>query len=138
MTGWTLILRVGMPASTHLTGINWTSAPAGSGNETEKRTSGERMDVLFAADAAVREAVPAIVLRHRSAGVLTWALIHQIESEVLAEVAASGKHSPRMLNMLRAPAALDYPKDDRPVSFQGHDFVPPVFGAIDDAWRRVN
>jgi hypothetical protein len=43
-----------------------------------------------------------------------------------------------MLNMLRAPAVLGYPRDDRPVSFEGNDFVPPVFGAIDDAWRRVN
>ena len=66
------------------------------------------MDVLFAADAAVKEAVPAVVLRHREAGVLTWALLHQIESEVLAEVAATGKHSARMLDMLRAPAVLDY------------------------------
>lgn len=96
------------------------------------------MDVLFASHAAVTEAVPAVVLRHRSVGVLTWALLHRIESEVLAEVAATGKHSVRILDMLRAPAALDYPKDDRPVSFEGHDFVPPVFGAIDDAWRRVS
>ncbi|WP_240159143.1 hypothetical protein [Burkholderia sp. Ax-1724] len=44
----------------------------------------------------------------------------------------------RVLDMLRAPAALDYPEDNRPVSFEGHDFVPIVFGAIDDAWRRVH
>jgi hypothetical protein len=50
------------------------------------------MDVLFAADAAVRDAVPAVVQRHRSAGVLTWALLHSIEAEVLADVAATGKH----------------------------------------------
>ncbi|MGF6440124.1 DUF2471 family protein [Paraburkholderia youngii] len=96
------------------------------------------MDVLFAAHAAVKEAVSAVVLRHRSAGVLTWALLHRIEAEVLAEVAATGKHSARILDMLRAPAALEYPKDDRPVSFRGHEFVAPVFGAIDDEWRRVN
>uniref|UniRef100_UPI003F50B1EE DUF2471 family protein n=1 Tax=Caballeronia sp. LjRoot34 TaxID=3342325 RepID=UPI003F50B1EE len=96
------------------------------------------MDVLFAADAAVREAVPAVVQRHRTAGVLTWALLHKIEGEVLAEVAASGNHSKRILDMIRAPDALGYPKDDRPASFVGHDFVPIVFGAIEDAWRRVN
>jgi hypothetical protein len=79
------------------------------------------MDVLFSANAAVKEAVPAVVRRHRAAGVLTWTLLHQIESEVLAEVAATGKHSARLLDMLRAPAALDYPKDDRPVSFEGHE-----------------
>jgi hypothetical protein len=99
---------------------------------------GEEMDVLFAANAAVKEVVPAVVLRHRGAGILTWALLHQIESEVLAEVAATGKHSARILEMLRAPAALDYPKDSRPVTFEGSDFVPIVFGEIADAWRRVN
>ncbi|AME28656.1 DUF2471 family protein [Burkholderia sp. PAMC 26561] len=96
------------------------------------------MDVLFAAEAAVRDAVPAVVQRHRSKGILTWALLHTIETEVLVEVANSGKHSKRVLDMIRAPAALDYPKDDRPASFEGHDFVPIVFGAIEDAWRRVN
>ncbi|MGF6759423.1 DUF2471 family protein [Paraburkholderia sp. GAS42] len=96
------------------------------------------MDVLFAAEAAVREAVPAVVHRHRSVGVLTWDLLHKIESEVLAEVAATGKHSKRILDMLRAPAALGYQKDDCSASFEGHDFVPIVFGAINDTWRRVN
>jgi hypothetical protein len=96
------------------------------------------MDVLFSALETVQEAVPAVVLRHRAAGILTWALLHTIESEVLADISATRGHSVQILNMLRAPAALDYPKDERPVSFEGHDFVPPVFGAIDDAWRRVN
>lgn len=96
------------------------------------------MDVLFAAEAAVKEAVPAVVQRHRSAGVLTWAVLHRIESEVLADVASTGKHSKRILEMLRAPAAFNYPNDDRPASFEGHGFVPIVFGAIDEAWRRVN
>lgn len=96
------------------------------------------MDVLFSANAAVKEVVPTVVQRHGAAGVLTWALLHEIEAEVLAEVAATGKHSTRILDMLRAPAALEYPKDDQPVSFEGHDFVPIVFGAIDDAWRRIH
>ncbi|MGP8471502.1 DUF2471 family protein [Burkholderia sp. PR2] len=96
------------------------------------------MDILLAAEAAVRETVSVVVQRHRSAGILTWNLLHRIESEVLAEVAATGKHSKRMLDMLRAPAALSYPLDDRPASFEGHDFVPIVFGAIADAWHRVN
>jgi hypothetical protein len=65
-------------------------------------------------------------------------LIHTIEAEVLADVAAKGNHSKRILDMTRAPAALDYPKEERPASFDGHGFVPIVFGAIEDAWRRVN
>lgn len=40
------------------------------------------MDVLFSALETVKEAVPAVVLRHRAAGILTWALLHTIESEV--------------------------------------------------------
>jgi hypothetical protein len=79
-----------------------------------------------------------VVQRYRSEGVLTWALVHKIEGEVLADVAATGNHSKRILDMIRGPAVLDYPKDDRPASFDGHDFVPIVFGAIEDAWRRVN
>ena len=94
------------------------------------------MDMLFAAEAAVREAVPEVVARHKSEGALTWALIHRIEAEVLADVASTGKHSKRILDMIRAPAALDYPTDDRPVSFKGHDFVPIVFKVIDEAWHR--
>lgn len=96
------------------------------------------MDALFAADAAVKEAVPAVVRRHKSAGLLTWALIHMIETEVLADVAATGTYSKRILDMTRAPAVLDYPKDESPASFEGHGFVPIVFDAIEDAWRRVD
>ena len=40
--------------------------------------------------------------------------------------------------MICSPAAFEYPRDDRPASFDGHDFVPIAFGAIVDAWRRVN
>ncbi|WP_240159145.1 hypothetical protein [Burkholderia sp. Ax-1724] len=49
------------------------------------------MDVLFSANAAVQEFVPAVVQRHRAAGLLTWALLHKIEAEVLAQVAATGE-----------------------------------------------
>jgi hypothetical protein len=93
---------------------------------------------MYAADAALKAAVPAAVRRHRAAGTLTWALIHQIEAEVLNEVAATGKHSARMLGMLRASPAMGYPKDDQPVSLEGHDVVPSVFGAIYIEWNRVN
>ncbi len=73
------------------------------------------MDQLFVADAAVKEAVPGDVNRYRAAGVLTWAILHQIKAEGLAEVAATGKYSHHLLNMLRASPALGYPKDERPV-----------------------
>jgi hypothetical protein len=54
---------------------------------------GSPLDSMIAADAAVREALPAIVGRYRSAGVLTWALLHQIEAEVLADLASTGQRA---------------------------------------------
>lgn len=94
------------------------------------------MDAMYAADADLKAAVPAAVRRHRAAGTLTWALIHRIEAEIIDQVAATGKHSARMLGMLRASPAMGYPKDDRPVSLEGHDVVPTVFGAIYAEWNR--
>jgi hypothetical protein len=96
------------------------------------------MDAMYAADADLKAAVPAAVRRHREAGTLTWALMHKIEAEILDEVAATGKHSARMLGMLRASPAMGYPKDDRPVSLEGHEVVPTVFGAIYAEWNCTN
>jgi hypothetical protein len=93
-------------------------------------------NVLFDAQAAVETVVPHVVARHRCKGVLTWKLIHQIEEEMLFEVRPEGQLSSHLLQMICAPAALSYPNDDRPVSFEGHDdFVPIAFSAIDRAWR---
>ena len=93
------------------------------------------MDVLFAAEAAVQEVVPAVVQRHRSTGVLTWKLLRQMEEEVLNEAASTGNHSRRILDMLRAPASFRSPSDDQVVAFEGRDFVPIVYGAIAEAWH---
>jgi hypothetical protein len=68
--------------------------------------------------------VPGIVARHRAKGILTRKLIHQIEEEALSEVSSGGRFSERLLQMIRAPATLSYPNDDRPASFEGQDFVP--------------
>jgi len=57
---------------------------------------------------------------------------------VLAQVTAGGKFSDRLLQMICAPAVLEYPNDDRPASFEGHDFVPIIFGALERAWRQVH
>jgi hypothetical protein len=95
------------------------------------------MDSMIAADAAVREALPPIIGRYRSAGVLTWALLHEIEADVLTHLASTGQHRNRVLDLIRAPASLDYPRDERPASFEGCDLVPVVFQAIEEAWRRA-
>jgi len=57
---------------------------------------------LDRAEEAIKEMVPVVVGRHRGAGILTWRLLHQIESEVLDELAATGEHSQQMLGMLRS------------------------------------
>ena len=94
-------------------------------------------NVLFDAQAAAEEVIPRVIARHRSKGVLTWKLLHQMEEEVLSEVSSRGRFSNRLLQMICAPAVLSYPNDDRPASFEGHDFVPIVFAALDRAWRQV-
>lgn len=96
------------------------------------------MDAMYAAAADLKAAVPAAVRRHREAGTLTWALLHKIEAEVLNDVGSTGKHSARMLGMLRASPAIGHPKDDRPVSLEGHEVVPTIFAAIYAEWNRVN
>lgn len=90
------------------------------------------------AELTVKEALPAVIARHRSAGILTWALLHQIEDEVIDEVAASGECNRDTLNMLRSIPALGYPRDDRPVSFEGHGIVPSAFSLIEKAWNLVH
>lgn len=98
----------------------------------------ENYNVLFDAQAAAEEVIPRVVARHRSKGVLTWQLLHQMEEEVLSEVSAGGRFSDRLLQMICAPAVLSYPNDDRPASFEGHDFVPIVFAALHRAWGQVH
>lgn len=96
------------------------------------------MSTIRAAEADIRAIVPAIVARHRDAGILTWWLMREIETEVFAEISETGKHSPQILNMIRASPAMGYRYDDRPVELEGHSIVPTAFGAIYKAWRRVN
>ncbi|WP_434033743.1 DUF2471 family protein [Cupriavidus sp. a3] len=96
------------------------------------------MPSLAAAETSIIEATPAIVAKHRAAGILTWKLIHQIEDEVMHEVAQSGKHSSNLLRMLKSSPFLGYPKDDTPADFTGSEALPITFSVIQDAWNRVN
>ena len=96
------------------------------------------MRLLANVDDVLEEVVPPVVARYRDAGTLSWALIHQIESDVLKEALKSGRLSSPAVNTVRSHEAFGYPKDDRPASFDGHDVLPIVFGAIWDAWRNVH
>lgn len=95
-------------------------------------------DDLTAADEAAKRAVPAVVMRYRESSILTWALLHRMESEVLAELAASGEHPEFALNLIRSAAVLGYPSDDRPVSFGGATVVPIIFRQIEKVWNTVH
>lgn len=98
----------------------------------------EIWDEFDAVDAAVKKAVPTVVMRYRELGTLTWALLHRIEGEVLDEIKASGEHLDSTLRMIRSSPLFGYPKDDRPVSLDGHDVVPVIFGQIEKVWKFVN
>ena len=77
-------------------------------------------------------------MRYREAGVLTWALLHKIEAEVLADLRATGDHDVDVLRMMLSADALGYPNDDRPASFEGKELVPIIMGKIEKEWRRVH
>ena len=96
------------------------------------------MQLLSNVDEVLDQVVPEVVSRHRDAGILTWTLIHRIESEILEEVVESGQLSPTVAKMIKSHEAFRYPKDDRAVSFEGPGLMPIVFGAIQDAWGRVH
>ena len=95
------------------------------------------MDELMDLDEAVREVAPEFVGRYRSSGVLTWALLHRIESEIVDALAASG-HSRVALNMIRSARVMNYPRDDSPASFKGSELMPIVFSEIERAWNLVH
>ncbi len=96
------------------------------------------LDDLDAVDDAARQVVPRVVMRYRDSGVLTWALIHRIEDEVLVELEATGVHPKAALSMIRSSPLWGYPRDDRPVSFGGATALPTLFVQIAEAWVRVH
>src|SRR5260370_10375587 len=85
---------------------NWTRQRQAQSNQRRPdipRKSKAIMDELLAAEAAIRGAVPSVVQRHRSAGVLTRALLHRMEAEVFADVVRAGGHSRRILDSVSGP-----------------------------------
>lgn len=96
------------------------------------------LEDLEAADEAARQIVPGVVMRYRESGILTWALMHQIEDEVLAEMEATGVHPKAALSIIRSSPLLMYPKDDRPASFGNASVAPTIFLEIEKAWNRVH
>jgi len=96
------------------------------------------MDVIRAAEAALKEATPAIVTRHPGAGHLTWRLLHQIEDEVVAAVEATRKVDPGILRMMRASPLMGYRKTDEVADFSKAGVVAVTFSIIVKAWKHVH
>lgn len=95
-------------------------------------------DEINAASRSASQVVPQVVMRYRSMGTLTWALLHQMEDEVLAMLEKSEAHVQSTLSMIRSAPVFRYPKDERPASFAGASVRPIIFGQIEDAWRLVH
>lgn len=91
-------------------------------------------DVLVTVENLAAESVQ----RYRVAGILTWSLLHQIEAEVLNAAVRTGEHRSSILNMLCASKVMQYPRDQRAASFEGHGIIPVVFGKIIQAWNHVH
>lgn len=88
---------------------------------------------------AVRErlhlAVTRIVERHRTAGrVLTWRLVHEIESEAVRSLEEAGDLDGRYIRMMRFSRWGYVPDDDEPAELDGHDALPDALSMIQHAY----
>lgn len=96
------------------------------------------LEDLDAVDEAARQVVPGVVMRYRESSILTWALVHQIEAEVLDVLEATGVHPRAALSMIRSSPVFRYPQDERPASFGNASAVPAIFLQIERVWNRVH
>ncbi|WP_250475089.1 DUF2471 domain-containing protein [Caballeronia sp. GAFFF1] len=92
------------------------------------------MDALIALDAAIRDVLPATVARYRSASVLTGSLLQQIEADVLKQLALTGQHSERVLDLVRTTPRSNYGENDD-LAIKGCCAGSIVQQAIEQAWR---
>ncbi|MCH1990021.1 DUF2471 domain-containing protein [Achromobacter xylosoxidans] len=96
------------------------------------------LHIIESVDRSIRDALPQVIARHRNAGPLTWRLLHRIQAEVLADVAATRRYAPHILRMAVAPAVMQYPTDDSVVDFGESNAIPMAFAAITDVWNRLH
>ncbi|AOZ06751.1 DUF2471 family protein [Cupriavidus malaysiensis] len=93
---------------------------------------------LAAIESAIQDALPPIIARHRSAGHLTWKLLHQIEDEVMSEVSATGKVAPMMLAVLKSSPFMSFPRNDSVADLSKHDVLPIAFALTAQAWNKLH
>jgi len=88
---------------------------------------------------AVRErltlAVNTIVERHRTTGqVLTWRLLHEIETEALKKLEEAGDLDIKYIHMMRSSRWGSIPKVDLPADLKGYKALPVALTMISYAY----
>jgi hypothetical protein len=91
---------------------------------------------LHAVEERLKLAVDSIVERHRTAGqVLTWELVHKIESEALKTLQQAGDLEPRYIRMVRSSSWGYVPKIDEPADLKSHKSLPIALTMIERAYH---
>lgn len=76
----------------------------------------------------LQDIVHVIAARYLMRGVpLTWRLLHEIETEALADLGLASRHDDALLALFVRPGAADYPCTDAAVDLQADDTVPLLF-----------
>jgi hypothetical protein len=95
-------------------------------------------EYLPAVTARLKTIIAGIVVDRRSTGApLTWALLHMIEQQALAELRNSNL-DPSCINMIRPSLERIYPQTDQPVDFSGAALVPVAFAMIEQEFSAAH
>ncbi|WP_019140463.1 DUF2471 family protein [Noviherbaspirillum massiliense] len=94
---------------------------------------------LIAVKERLNLAVNSIVERHRTDGkVLTWQLVHEIESEALATLEQAGDLDRKYIRMMRSSRWGYVPKVDEPADLKRHKALPEALVMIRAAYQRTH
>ncbi|WP_244818709.1 hypothetical protein [Caballeronia sp. Lep1P3] len=74
--------------------------------------------------------------RVEETSVLTPTMLHEMQTQVLELVAATGQHSERVLELITVPYVCEYRSDGNAASLERLRHVPLVFQVIEEAWSR--
>ncbi|HJW57353.1 MAG TPA: hypothetical protein VJ577_18985 [Burkholderiaceae bacterium] len=91
---------------------------------------------LFAVRERLALAVNTIVERHRTDGrILTWRLVHEIESEALKKLEQAGDLDIKYIRMMRSSRWGSVPRVDQPADLQSHQALPVALTLIRHAYH---
>jgi Protein of unknown function (DUF2471) len=87
------------------------------------------------AAADLRRVIHAIAGRYLIRGLpLTWRLLHDIETETLADLGLAGRHCAELLALFVRPADYDYPYTDELVTISAGRRVPFIVWLVLDVY----